>query len=180
MDCDAAEKVVIPLSKGKIVLAILGSIGFVAASTWLWAIADAQTRFNPLTVRGAALVGSLFFGLIGVYCCVKFFDRKPGLIMDREGLWDNSSAVSAGRIPWDEVTGLKVSTISGQRMLTIEVADPQKYVERGRLHMRILNAANTKLTGSPINIASNGLRVDFDELQRLISEAFAKYKGSDP
>lgn len=173
----AIVETVIPLSKRKIVLLLLGCGAFVAGSIWIGYIADAQQRYNPLLMKGAALAGASFFGLCGIYGCIKFFDGRPGLILDAEGIVDHSSAVAAGRIPWSEITGLKVSEIAGQRFLTIKVVNVQKYVERGSILKRMLNRANTKMVGSPINISANALRMSFDELLRVLTGAYEKYRA---
>jgi len=168
---------VILLSKKKIVLLLLGCVALVAVSIWLGYIADSQRRYNPLLMKGVAFAGVSFFGLCGIYGCIKFFDGRPGLILDKEGIVDNSSAVSAGRIPWSEITGLKVSEIAGQRFLTIEVVNVHKYIERGSFLKRMLNRANTKMVGSPINISANALRLNFDELLRVLTEEFERYRA---
>jgi hypothetical protein len=183
MGLDARPEVVIPLSKTKVALLLLGALAFVGASVWIWSVADAQPLFNPLYARGVALAGASFFGLCFVYGCIKLFDRRPGLIIDAEGLVDNSSGLAVGRIPWADIIGIRITEISGQRLLTIEVVNPRKYVERGGIFTRMLNAANVKLTGSPINISSNSLRLKFDELVQILTGALETYKGdglSDP
>jgi hypothetical protein len=176
MDRVSMPTVIIRLSKRKVGLLLLGAVAFVAGSIWIWYIADSQSRYDPLYMKGVAVAGASFFGLCGVYGCYKLFDTRPGLIIDDGGIVDNSSAVAAGRIPWNEVSGLKISEIAGQRFLVIEVINPQKYVEQGGFLMRMLNSANTKLTGSPINISSNSLSMDFDELVRILTRAFQKSK----
>jgi hypothetical protein len=169
--------VVIPLSKRKIVLLLLGSLAFVGISVWLWSIADSLILPDELHAKGAALAGVAFFGLCGIYAVIKICDGSPGLIIDAQGIVDNSSGVSAGRIPWGEITGLKVSEIAGQRFLTIEVVNPRKYVERGDSFQRMLNAMNMKMVGSPINISSNTLQLDFNELLSVLTQAWKRYKG---
>ena len=179
MNADSTADAVIPLSKGRLTLLLLGCVAFVAGSIWIWSIADLQTRYNPLYMKCVAVASVSFFGLCGIYGCIKVFDGRPGLIIDDQGIVDNSNAVSAGRIFWDEIIGLRVSEIAGQRFLTIEVTDPQKYVERCGFILRMLNAANTKMVGSPINISSNSLKVNFDELVRMLTEAFEKHGADD-
>jgi hypothetical protein len=178
MEADTSAEVTIPLSKTKVALLVLGAVAFVGGSVWLWMIAETQGRYNPLFVKGIALAGAAFFGLCGVYGCVKIIDGKPGLIIDAAGIVDNSSAVAAGRIPWGEITGLRVCSIAGQRFLTIDVADPKKYVARGGSFRRMMNAANARLTGSPINISASSLCVQFDELVHLLTEASNRHRGA--
>ena len=172
---DTPAELEIPLSKTKLVLALLGSLAFVALSIWIGSIADTQTRYNPLYMKGVAIVGVAFAGLCGIYICFKVFDTRPGLIIDKEGIVDNSSAVAFGRIPWEDIVGLKVGEVAGQKFVTIEVNEPQKYIEQGSSWKRMMNAANMKMTGSPINISSNALRLKFDDLLTVLTDALETY-----
>jgi len=165
---------VIPLSKGKVVLGLLGAVAFVAVSVWIWSIADDQTEHSPLIMKAVAIAGSSFFGLCALYGCFKLFDTRPGLIIDDQGIVDNSSAVAAGRILWGEVVTLNVS----KNFITIVVVDPQKFIARGNFLSRMLNAASTKMTGSPINIPSNSLGLKFDDLAQALTVAFGKHAGA--
>ena len=177
MDSEAPNGFVIPLSKAKIVLLLLGSLAFVGSGIWIWSVADNQTHFNPFYIRAVAVAGVSFFGLCALYCSFKVFDTRPGLIIDNQGIVDNSSAVAAGRISWDEIVGVKVAEVSGQRFITVEVANPERIVERGGFLSRLLNGESMKMTGSPINISSNSLNVKFDTLLEGLTKAFEKYKG---
>jgi hypothetical protein len=164
----SGPSIVVPLSKHKIVLVLLGSIAFVAIAIWMWSYAESQRRYPPLYVRSAAVACGLFFGACSVYAFFKLLDSKPGLIVDLNGIVDNSSGVAAGRVPWDEIVAVKSSEIMGGRFLTIVVSNPQKYVGRGNFLLRMSNAANMKLTGSPINISSTALALKFDDLEEII------------
>jgi hypothetical protein len=167
--------IVVPLSKRKVALIFLGSLAFVALSIWMWSNAnDFQPRYPPLFVKAAALFAGAFFALCAIYSCVKFFDQRPGLIVDGDGIIDNSSGVAAGRIGWDEIVGLQVYQISRQRFLTILVSDPKKYADRGPFFTRMANAVNTRMTGSPINISSSTLGLNFDDLVEMLTATFEK------
>ncbi|MFN9248509.1 MAG: STM3941 family protein [Planctomycetota bacterium] len=176
MSPDKPAGVTIPLGKRKIAFLILGSTLFVAASIFLWSIAEGQQRFFPLLVKSAAVAGVLFFSFCGVYGCFKLFDNRPGLIIDDEGIVDNSSAIGAGMVPWDEVVVLRISEISGQRFITVVVENPEKYAARGNALSRLANSANTRMTGSPINISANSLNIKFDELVQAMMFAFGEYQ----
>jgi hypothetical protein len=180
MKFDANSEIAIPLSKGKITLIFLGSCGFVVLGSWLWSFADTLIGFQRLEVMVVAVVGVLFFGLCAIWGCIKISDGRPGLIIDDKGIVDYSSAVSAGRIPWEEISGLRVSDITGQRFLTVEVTDPQKYVEAGGYFRRKMNAANTRMTGSPINISSSALKVNLDDLISLMIEGLENHRAHHP
>ncbi|MSU76948.1 MAG: hypothetical protein EXS16_02515 [Gemmataceae bacterium] len=177
---DSLPAVAIPLNKAKIVLLCLGSCAFVGAGIWMWHIAETASTLDAIWLTGVGLANVSFFGLCGVYGLLKLFDFRPGLTIDAEGIVDNSSAVAVGRIPWNDVKGFRICEISGQRFVVIEVFNPESYFKRGGFFARMMNAANKDLTGSPINISSNSLAVNFDELVRLLAEAFARSTLSRP
>ena len=178
MNVDSTPAVAILLNKDKLTLLLIASIACVALGIWIWSIADTQTSESPLYMKSGAVACVSLSGLCGIFYFIKVFDRRPGLIIDGEGIVDNSSAVSVGRILWDEMIGWRVSEISGQRFLTIDVTEPQKYVERLGFFQRMLNAAIIERVGSPVNIQPNTLNVNFDELVRMLTEAFERHKAA--
>lgn len=176
MGSDQIMERAVPLSKRKVALILLGAIAFSIIGSWLWYVADTQTRYPPMFLKVVSLANLCFFGLVGVYAFVKLLDNRPGLIVDAEGIVDNSSAIAAGRVRWEEIAGLSVNSIAGQSFVTIEVTDPSKYLERAGTFSRMMNVGNMKLVGSPINISSLALRIEFEELVRVLSDSLEKYR----
>ena len=172
----ASDEIAVALKKQKLILLLLGAIAFVALGYWLWLIAEDQIRFYPLFVKVIAINSIVFFGMCSIYIFAKLFDTKPGLIVDQDGIVDNSSGVSAGRIQWSEITGFMIKEVSGQSFIAIGVSDPEKYLQRGGFLKRSLNAASFKMTGSPINISSNSLDMNFGQLHQTLISAFEKYR----
>jgi hypothetical protein len=170
------DQFVVPLSRVKISLILLGSAAFVTASLWLWMNADLIPRRNPLYIQGVAALGMAFSGLCGLYAFFKFFDSAPGLIIDAHGIVDNSSGVSAGRIPWSDIQGFRTMTVQRQRFLTIDVKDPDKYIQRAPFLKRQLVGLNAKYFGGPIQISANTLKINFDELFKVANDFFEKYR----
>jgi hypothetical protein len=174
MATDAPDQLTIPLSRTKIALLPIGAAMFVVLSFWLWVYADRLSRLNFLYVRTAAILGIGFFGLCGLYAVFKLFDRAPGLIVDAEGIIDNSSGLSAGRIQWSDICGFQITSLYQQRFLAIEIRAAEKYVLRAPLWKRPLVALNAKYFGSPIQISANTLKIDFDRLVKLLADSHAR------
>jgi hypothetical protein len=179
-----SEEKIIELSKTKLILLILGSLAFIGIGAWMLSLEaaqiEAQRRFNdPLLVHGIGWVAIVVFGWCGVIGIRKYFEKKPGLIFSSVGITDNSSGVSAGLIPWSEISGFNIYEIQKQKMLIVLVKNPDKFIEVGSVIKRTLNRTNYKMCGSPIAITSNSLKINFDELLKLSNAYFTKYGNTD-
>lgn len=171
------SSVSIPLSKTKIVFGISGSVVFVAAGFWfLFYLAAHQTRFNPLTVKMAGIASILFFGLALVFWIKKYADKKPGLIIDGNGITDNASGVSGGLIEWKDITDIKTFQIMRTRLLLIYTADPEKYISRATGIKAKIMRTNLNTYGTPLSVASAALKTDFDKLEKIVLQEFEKHK----
>jgi hypothetical protein len=70
---------------------------------------------NPFVKYGAAIAAILFFGFGIFYFLRKLIDKKPGLIIDDNGIIDNSSAVSVGLIPWSDIEHISTTNVMKQK-----------------------------------------------------------------
>lgn len=167
------EEIIIPLSKLKMILIFLGALGFAAAGGFM-ITGFLEERSIFLLIIG--LVAILFFGAIAVSCFVKLFDTKPGLIINQQGIIDNSTGVSIGLINWKDITGIRTRKVESTRFLLIDVKDANKYLDRANSFKRKILAGNQKVYGTPISIPSNAIKCNFKELEKIVTEAFEKYK----
>ena len=150
---------------------------FVIAGYWMFGLDAAEIeshrRFNsPLFVHGIGLL-ALVFGGVGVIAIArKLIDSSPGLVLDEHGLTDNSSAFSAGLIPWSEITGFEIRQIQKQRVLYVLLKDPDKYISKFGPVKQALLKANQRIAASPVAITSSSLSINFDELVALAEKHF--------
>ncbi len=174
------EQIEIPLSKQKMLLTLLGSIVFVGLGIWFLINPPRISNpifGNPTLIFIVGLASILFFGLVAVTIFRKFSDKKPGLIINRHGITDNSSGVSAGLIPWTDIQEIKISQVMSQKFLMFIVSNPQDYLDKVTNPLkRNAMKMNFKTYGSPISISSNALRTNFNELQKLLVEKMNEYK----
>lgn len=173
------SKIDVPLSKVKMTFIILGCLLFIALGVFMLLNAEEmQTRkFSPIWIMGFGVIAVVFFGGICIAVIKKIVDKKPGLSIDENGIWDNSSGVSAGLVEWKDILGLRKVNVSGTRFLLIDVQNPEKYIGnvKGGIKRQAMKANNKKY-GTPISISANGLSIKFNALEELISEAFQKYR----
>lgn len=169
---------IISYNKGKAALVLVGCLIFVAAGAWMLLAADQEPALRALKMRAIGTMAIVFFGgglLLGVRVILT---GKAPLIIDEEGIIDNSSAVRAGRVRWEEIVEIKTTVIAQQhKVLTVIVSDPEKFIENGSPARQKLNAANSQLSGSPINISTTTLAIGFEELEKLLNDGLAEYRS---
>ncbi|MEP6613386.1 MAG: STM3941 family protein [Mucilaginibacter sp.] len=177
-----AEPVIIPLNKLKLSAMFLGALIFVGLGVWIvnHPSTFATGIFRFLGDTGGTAVGwasIIFFGVCAIMIFRKFFENKSGLVINREGIMDNSSGVSAGLIAWADITGLTVRQVYNQKFIMILVENPEVYIER---HTNALKRSTVKLNhqmyGSPISISANSLKCSFDELYAILTERLNKHR----
>lgn len=170
------DRIVIASSKSKLGLMMLGAILFVAGGLWLFAIADTQGRYPPIYVKAVSVVAIGFFGVCGIFVLQKLFDDSPGLVLDREGMVDNSSGVAAGRVAWRDIRDIQIMSVSGQRFLAVVVGEPEKYLGKGHFLKRWMVRMNYRSYGTPVFISANSLKVKLDDLEEQIRDFHRRYR----
>jgi len=162
------KEITIPLSKKKIALSFSASITFVILSLLLIQITSTIYRY-------LFLISIIFFGTLAIFLFIKFFDRKPGLVINHEGIIDNSSALSAGLIRWDDVVDIDVLNLSGQKMVMIKLRNPNQILSRQSILKRIVMKLNENFFGSPVFITPNILNCNFEELYDTLKKQSSLY-----
>lgn len=167
----------IHLSKGKLLLSTLGAFAFVAIGFWFVLAPPSRTgsSLESTLLMVLGLVSILFFGGIAILVIRKLFDSRPGLIIDEQGLTDNSGGLSAGQILWQDIEDFKVLQIQRQRLILILVKNPQDYIDRqSNAWKRKLMAMNYRQYGTPISISTNGLKISFAELSEILEQQLGR------
>lgn len=175
------EAIIIPISKRKITLLFFGSLLFVIAGSYFLKepgkfVSPVMQNKPFIFVVGAAAV--VFFGICAIFALTKFFDKRPGLIIDKSGITDNSSGVSGGLISWEEITGISTAQVHTQRFILLMVNDPEKRIEAepGSFKKRIMKI-NYRMYKTPVCLNANGLQCSFDELYKIITNSYAQMKA---
>lgn len=153
--------IVVRAPRLKLLYLIVLDVGMVAGSAWL-----ALSHVLPPVTEIVGWTGILFFGLCGGWILSRLFSHRISLVLDRNGLLDNSSALPAGGIPWDRISRLGITTIQHQRLLGIDVRDRTP----GSDLRRKLEEANIGIAGYPIYIAPTAVDRTLEELHDLIAK----------
>lgn len=171
------QNVAIPLSRTRIIWLLAVAALFVIAGGWMFGMDAAEIeqlrRFNnPLLVHGIGVAAMAMGAVAGLAIGRKLSDPAPGLLLDAHGLTDNTSAFSAGRLAWSEISGFQVGQIQGQRLLYVMLKDPDACIARFGPVKQALLRVNQRLAASPVTITDRALKMDFDELVALLQRHF--------
>lgn len=176
------EQIEIPLSKKKMILTLLGGTIFVIFGILFVINPEKYTSVvmrNPTIIFISGLASILFFGFVSITIFRKLSDKKAGLIINRQGIIDNSSGISAGLVLWTDIEEIKVSHVMNQKFLMFIVKNPQYYLDKVTNPLKRKGMEmNYRSYGSPISISANSLKTNFDELYNLLTEKMkeSKYK----
>jgi hypothetical protein len=168
------QKIEIPISKEKLIKLLIGSLVFVTIG--LWFVIGKPTInnaifSNPAVVFGMGIV-SIVFSSVSIFIMLKKLkDTKPGFVIDDTGVTDNSSAVSAGHIPWADITAIKTAQVFTQKFIIIIVNNPEDYINQQTSVLKRENMKmNLKSYGSPITITASTLKYNFTDLENILRE----------
>lgn len=116
----------------------------------------------------AAAVGAPMFGAILIYLCYRLVRPRPVVVINREGLFDNASLLSAGLIHWHEIRTMFVYRVMDQPLLGIVPFNAGVIVARQspvkKLFLRMQNSSGVP----PFSIPGVVLPMPPEELLAMI------------
>ncbi len=177
------QEVEIPFNKNK--QKVLFIVNSACALFGIWLIVIQPKSLNtvfdtPSEMYGGLGTWILFWGVCAYFVGTKLFDSSPGLIISNEGFTDNTTAISAGFVPWKDVSEIQESIIQEQKSICVIVKNPQDYIDRqtNALKRKTLEI-NYKKLGVIIRIYSLGLKSSYQEVKELLDKRFADYKAKN-
>lgn len=170
----------IPLSKIKMLLTLCGALLFVVVSIFFIinpSIFKTSLFADTTMIFVVGIISSAFFGIIAFILLFKLFQKRPGFIINEEGITDNSSGLPFGVIGWKDIREVKIAQVMSQKLLVIIVNNPEEYINRITNPIkRNAMKMNFKTYDSPICISANALKIKFDDLYRLLILKIEEYK----
>ena len=153
----SVAEVGIRASRIKLGMVLLICIGFVALGLFLAFVARE---------RIIGWISVLFFGA-GIPLLVRqLLDSRPRLVISDEGILDRSLGV--GVIPWTEIVGAYVRSISGNDFICLHLRDPSLFTSQFSPARRAMTSANRALGFTDLSINLSGLPVRTEEVFELI------------
>lgn len=174
------NRIEIPFSKVKPSLVVIAGLAFILGgyemilhpySDWY-----RMRNSDPLVFYFLG-VASILLGLGGIASGLKiFFSKGMALIIDSNGITDNSSNLSVGLIKWTDITDIRSDNDNSTKFLYIFVKNPEKYIQKKKFTRRLMRM-NMGMTGTPLYISSISLKCSFKELERIVFKEFDRYKN---
>jgi hypothetical protein len=169
-------RIEIPYSKTKLIIGTFFSLLFVIGGYFMLISIKHEFFLYNIFIKIFGILGILFFGVTFGYGIIKLFARKPGLIINENGIIDNSNMSSIGLIEWKDIREIKTQDYQSTSFLLIFLYDNDKYLNNAnRFKRRLLNANNKKYR-TPFSIVANTLDCNFNELAMVLKQRFKEYR----
>jgi hypothetical protein len=170
------ETIYLYSSKKKAVLMLIGCMAFIAAGTWMLSDTESiSTRYPAFLIDILACVCIAFFG-IGALMAVKvLFNKKPALIIDRDGLVIKPSQLGMAVISWNDITLFSEYNVGRQKFVSIQLNNTSDYINKETSNFkRRLMQANTNMYGSPFALSATLYTLNHNQLLALLRQSLAR------
>ena len=129
---------------------------------------------NPIVNLIFLIPGAILLGWIATILLGQLLEKGAGLIINREGI--TGSIMGGDCIPWSDILDIKSVKVDGHKFLPIIVKNPQYYIDSATDRFEKKGLNNYYETyGSPV-VIPDSLKINFDDLHRLLLEKMKEYK----
>jgi len=109
----------------------------------------------------------------------KLFDKIVGVIIDSNGIADNTNMTSIGLIEWNDISAIRTKRVMSTKFLLIDVVNPEKYIRKVKNKIQSqLMKTNLRDYDTPLSITTNTLKYNLKKLEKLIQTEFNKNKNN--
>jgi hypothetical protein len=176
------KEIKIPYSNLKIGLVFTGALTFVVLSIMILMDKEGLTSImfrSEMLNKVVAVIAILFFGTVCVTIPWKLFQNNMGLIINDKGIIDKSNLSSIGLIEWEDITGIRTEKVEKTRFFLIDTNKPKKYLDKANSKFKKqLLSGNNRMYKTPLSITLTILKVKFNDLEKLLIDAFEENKKS--
>jgi hypothetical protein len=107
----------------------------------------------------------------------RLFVMKSGLIINMDGIVNNSSIASVGFVNWKNIGKIKKEEGDYPISIVVYVNDPEEFRQsQSNIFKRKAAADNYKKYGSPAVIKTYWLKCDYDELYSFLTDTLKTYR----
>ena len=159
-----------------IILVVLLSIMIWLFNNYGNVLPEGLYKFKIIII--AILAGTILFAF---YAIIKqLSSKKPALVINDEGITDNSAFASVGFIPWFDILEIKITSNSlNKKFLTLFLANPDHYIFKCKTNTQTTVLRNyLKTFGTPVIISAVSLKYELGELLEILEMKLTQYKST--
>ena len=113
-------------------------------------------------------IGIIFFGACLIFIIKRFIKPKDILVIDQNGILDNSTAVSIGFIPWNEIKSVYINRVFTETFICVEVENIEEKLKGLSFFKRNMIKFNLKMGNAPVSITLNSTNYKPEEVLEII------------
>lgn len=125
---------------------------------------DSLGRFFTAVTPEIFYLGVPLFTVPFIYACYRLLKPTPSVIINREGVFDNASALGAGMIRWEEIGTIFIYKIMDNPFLGIVPVDTETILARQSSIKRFFFRMGKAMSPAPFSIPQGGLPMTVEEL----------------
>ena len=163
------EFIIYQNKKGNIVYSLLSFILAIIAILSLFVHFDINIILE-IIMKIILSFGVFFFGYAGIYLIRRMKNNKEMLIINNKGITDNSSAISIGFIPWEEIEDAYIGSSVGNEFIELKIKNEEKYLKNLPFFKKLLINANKKMGYEIVCITLNTTNYSVREVLIKINE----------
>lgn len=156
------DKLVIKPNNNGNNLYIIATGAFVLIGLWILFGGDEMFTSNLLNfiMKIIALVDIVFFGYTMLFLIKRSQQNIDLVIVDNNGITDNSTTVSVGLIPWGDINEIYINSILNNKYILVKVEDERKYLNKMPFWKQQFMLASKKMGYEiiAINLNSTGVQ----------------------
>jgi hypothetical protein len=160
------DRLEVPLDRGKLLGQCLGALAFVALGVFFIREPGRQGVWAQL--MGSVAVA--FFGAVGAAVLFRLLKPGPAIVIDDDGILDDASGVSLGRIRWDQVGEIREYRVDDQAFLGIRLKDLDALIAQQPFWKRRIIRANLRMGAAAVNIPQASLGIELSALRREMEQ----------
>jgi hypothetical protein len=164
-----ANRLILYPSRLKVMALAVGSLAIAALGAGVLAFrGQMEMPLVPAAIVAACFVP--FGSVCAAYATYRLLVRRPALVIDKDGIVDNASAVGVGFLAWAEIQHVVIYSYARHKMLGIVPSDPHAlYARIGPIKSRLLRW-NLRLGATSINIPQMTLPLKLEDLIPILEK----------
>ena len=96
------------------------------------------------------------------------FDKHASFKITEDGLIDNLSIFSCGKVQWEDIKGIELTNYFNTKFLIIRICDNRKYLRSKNIFHRYVLSWYIKQWGTPVVVSERRVAYNLDDLRQVI------------